>query len=292
MATIDLNLLRSFSVVHETGSFSLAARKLGVPRSTVSRAVGALEKQLGLRLFQRTTRSVSTTTAGLALYGRTAGSLNSLDQALADLPQEEKEPSGVLRVTTTPDLGVVLLAEVAARFTERYPRTRIEVHLTADVVDLVKDRFDFALRVAIRRPKDSSLVTQRLGSFVLQFYASPGYVARRGLPKTKAELAEHPRVGFASKWPTMSPVGLTPSIACDDMFFAREALRAGGGIGALPSFLGDVDVASGALVRVLPKFVLVDGTVSLVQPSREHVSSKTRAFRELLTDSLRRRTFA
>jgi DNA-binding transcriptional LysR family regulator len=196
MATIDLNLVRAFVTVHEAGSFSAAASRLGVPRSTVSRAVSALEDSLGVLLFHRTTRKVATTAAGLALFDRVAPPLATLDASLSDLPDREEEPSGTLRVTTTGDLGTAVLAEVVTRFTARYPDTQVEVHLSTDVVDLIRTGFDLALRISRGSLGDSSLIARKVGMVLFQLYASPSYLARRGTPRTPADLSERDWVAF------------------------------------------------------------------------------------------------
>jgi DNA-binding transcriptional LysR family regulator len=291
--SIDLNLVRAFVAVHDAGSFSAAAARLGVPRSTVSRAVAALESSLGVRLFHRTTRKVATSTAGRALYDRSAPVLLALEASLADLPEREELPSGTLRVTTTADLGAAVLAEAAARFTARYPAVQVEVHLSGVPVDLVRGGFDLALRVWRGRLRDSTLVAQRAGSIALRLYAAPGYLARRGSPRTAAELSAHDWVGYRGKSGAVVGPGKRaqprPRITCDDMFFVREALKAGAGIGLLPSFLGDVEVAGGMLVRVVPSWATRSGAVYLVQPSRKHQPRKVTAFRELVSELLRQR---
>lgn len=297
MATIDLNLIRAFCAVHETGSFSLAAQRLGVPRSTVSRAVAALEEALDLSLFHRTTRTVTTTAAGRQLFDRAAPSLAALESSISDLPEREESPSGLLRITSTGDLGSVVLAEAATRFTTRYPGTQVELHLTATVVDLVRDGFDMALRVSSAGSlRDSALIARKVGSVCFQLYAAPSYLARRGVPRAPEELGEHDWVSFRGAGPmTLSAekarfrVAAPTRVSCDDMFCAREVLRCGGGIGALPSFVADGDVAAGTLARVLPRWTAATGSVFVVHVGRRHVPRKVTAFRELLLELLRQR---
>ncbi|WP_394828711.1 LysR substrate-binding domain-containing protein [Pendulispora albinea] len=305
MRSIDLNLVRAFVAVHETGSFSGAASRLGTPRSTVSRAISALETSLGATLFHRTTRHVSSSSAGSALYERIGPQLHKLESSLADVPEREEVPSGTLRITSTVDLGTMVLADAVARFNLRYPGTRVDVHLTGSLVDLVRDGFDLALR--INKPstrRDSSLVAQRVGTVVIGLYAAPGYLARRGSPRAPVDLAEHDWVAYRSgKYFGLSASGelllseaesnsrITPEprVVCDDMFFMREALRAGAGIGAIPSFLGDPDVASGSLVRLIPRWVEHIGQVYVVHPGRKNLPRKVTAFRDLLVEQLRQR---
>lgn len=285
-APIDLNHLRAFVLVQETGSFSAAAERQGVPRSTVSRAVSALEEASGVLLFHRTTRHVTATAAGLALFERVTPSLASLTQSLADLPERLAAPAGTLRLTTTPDLGAALLADVVSRYTARYPGVHVEVSLSGAVVDLVKDRFDLALRFALGPLRGASLVATRLGRLSFHLYAAPSYLARRGTPRSQAELVEHDVIALPRRG---LPGRIKPRVSCDDKLFARELLRAGAGIGILPPYLAAADVAAGTLVRLLPHFALRSGSLYLVQPSRKLVPRRVTAFRELLLELLRQR---
>lgn len=295
-APIDLNLLRAFAAVHASGSFSAAAASLGVPRSTVSRAVAALEEQLKLSLFQRTTRRVTTTPVGVSLFERVAPQLESLELAVVDLPEQADAPSGTLRLTTTPDLGSIVLTEAIARYLRRYPAVQVELELTARLVDLVSEGFDLALRIPRGRAKSSTLVARRVGEIVLQLYAAPGYLARHPAPRTPDEARDHEWASYDSRpLPLSNSRGAKSVISpvfrvrSNDMFFQREALRAGCGIGALPSFLADADVTNGTLVRVLPDWVVLSSSVVLIHPAHRHLPRKVSAFQELLLELLRQR---
>ena len=284
VAPIDLNQVRAFVLVHQSGSFTAAATKLGVPRSTVSRAVASLEESTGLRLFQRTTRSVSTTPAGRALFDRLMPSLTSIERSLRELPEHTPAPSGTLRVTSTIDLGAALLGDVVARYIARHPEVRVDVRLTNAVVDLVKDGFDVALRMASGPLRGKSLVARRVGTVSFGYYASPEYVARRGTPRTLADLDGHDVVSLSAEKGSQRA-----RVVGDDKGFVRALLRAGGGIGLLPAYLADEDVLAGRLVRVVPTFEGTSGSIHLVMPSRQHVPSRVTAFKELVIEMLRRR---
>lgn len=296
MAPIDLNLLRTFATVYEAGSFSAAAKRLGVPRSTVSRAITALEAHVGEPLVHRTTRTMAISEAGVQLFDRIAPAIGGLATALADLPRPvDDEPRGLVRVTATADLAAAVLAEAAVRFTARYPQTQVELRLTASVVDLVRDGVDLALRIVKRRLPDSALIARRVGALVFQLFAAPSYLARHGTPRATAELAAHDWIGFHGVAPTfVAPLrqrGFVPGgrIVCDDMFIVRELLRRGGGIGGMPSFLADDDLASGALVRVLPRFTMTSAAVYLVHAARRPLPTRVTAFRDLVGELLRQR---
>jgi DNA-binding transcriptional LysR family regulator len=295
---LDLNLVRAFACVHETGSFSRAAERLGVPRSSVSRAVAALEDALGVVLFLRTTRQVTSTAEGKALHDRLAFSLKEIESALADTPARDETPSGILRVTTTVDIGSTLLAEAVTRFTARYPRVQVEVYLTMAVVDLIERGFDLAVRVAAPRLRGANLVAKKIGEMRVQLYASPAYLSRHEAIRVPSDLGDHDWIGFARGPVALSSgsaeleLGVRQRVVCDDMYFVREVLRQGGGVGALPSFLADADVARGTLVRVLPRWASSSGTAYLVHPARRHVPPRVTAFREILLETLRQRPFS
>ena len=294
--TLDLNLVRAFIAVHDLGSFSAAAERFGVPRSTLSRAVSALEEELGVSLFNRTTRKVVTTAAGSELYDRVARPFGELEASLADLPEREEEPAGVLRLTATGDVATLILAEAVTRYCARYPKTQVEVRVTNTMLDLVKDRIDLAVRIASGKLRDSTLVVRSLGAVMIHLYASPSYLARAGTPRTPLELADHELVGsfgvtpFAMRGRDSKLLsGSRARIMGDDMFFARETARHGAGVACLPSFMADSDVTAGRLVRVLPRFRIPAGTMLLVQPSRKHVPRGVTAFRDLLLELMRKR---
>ncbi len=294
---MDLNLLPIFEAVARTGSFSVAARELQLPKSSVSRGIARLEAELGVQLIFRTTRHVSPSAAGTALYDRLAPLLGSVKVALGELPEREETPSGQLRVTAPVDLGVLFLAEVVTRYTARYPAVTVDLALTSRVVDLVGEGFDVALRAA-RALKDSTLVVRNAARLTSQLFASPIYLARRGTPKSEEDLAAHDWVVFGplSRRPSLEgpggPLEVAPSarIRCDDLLFLRDALRAGAGLGLLPTFLADPDVSSGALVRVLPRHQQRAGNLYIVTPAAQHVPRKVIAFRDLVLEMLKVRT--
>jgi DNA-binding transcriptional LysR family regulator len=296
---MDLDLLTVFDAVARSASFTAAARALDAPKSSVSRAIARLETELGVQLFFRTTRKVAPTAAGLALHERVAPLLRQLSEAIGTLPEREEEPSGELRVTAPVDLGVLFLADVAARYTARHPAVSVSLHLTGRVVDLVGEGFDVALRVAPRLA-DSTLVVRRVAPVVVQLFASPVYLARRGTPRTEADLAEHDWVAFRSgpqRLRIATPreaVGVEPRarIVADDLLFVRDAVRAGAGIGLLPTFVAEPEVLAGTLVRVVPRHERTVGHLHVVTPAAKQVPRKVAAFRDLVVELLRSRTAA
>lgn len=290
---MDLNRLSTFVAVVEAMGISAAAARLGAPKSSVSRALAALEKDLGRRLVQRTTRRVSLTPEGTALYRRIAPGLRAVEEGLAGLPGME-EPSGRLRVTATVDFGATVLADVLARFRARYPHVSVEVYLSNEIVDLVGRGYDVALRVAPHGLKDSSLIARRAAVLLTQLYASPTYLARRGMPRSPRDLDDHDRIEYRGARPfelrsggRFVRVRRQGQFIVNDMFFARAAVKAGAGIALLPTFLADPDVLAGDLVRVLPRWNLPSGAVYVVYPGAPQIPARVTAFRDLVLQAMR-----
>lgn len=285
LANIDLNLIPTFVAVAEAGSFSEAARKLGVPPSTVSRAVASLERALGVQLLARTTRHVALTPEGNVLRGNAMPALLAMQAALGSVP-DGGEPSGVLRITAAPDIGATFLAETVCRFNRRYPAVRVEVSISNRHVELTKEGFDAAVRATAAPLKDSSLVVRKLGPLDFCVFASPGYLARRGVPRRPQDVAQHDWVEFRG-WKHARELAASlasPRIVCDDFAFMREALREGAGLGFLPTFLARPAVATGQLVQVLPGLCKSGGRLVLLHPNTLQPSSRLIAFRDFLLE--------
>jgi DNA-binding transcriptional LysR family regulator len=284
---MDLNLLPVFRLVAQTRSFSDAARQLKLPRSSVSRSIAALEAQVGAQLFLRTTRQVSLTSAGAALHEKLAQPLEAVRAALGAVSELEKQPTGELRITAPNDLGVTWLPGVIAGFRQRYPDVRFDVRLSSRVLDLAAEGIDLALRVAADKLPDSDLVARRLTTLEMQLYASPRYLARRGTPRTLEEATEHDWVLFRHRQP--AGLVLPPErqrMVADDLLFALQAVKNGAGVAALPTFLARDDVASGELVRVLPRFSQATGTLWAMHPRVSHLPARTRLFRAWVEEVL------
>ncbi len=308
MSGIDLNDVATFVRVADGGGFTAAAKALGVPKSTVSRSLARLERELGVRLVHRTTRALALTEAGRAYHERVRDAVMGVAEATADVVDMGKEPRGAIRITAPVDLGQSLLADAVTGFVARYPQVRFEVVLTSRVVDLVAEGFDLAIRASPLR--DSSLVARRLGAAGMGLFASPAYLKRRGTPKTVAELAAHEFIGFRSSGGTTAGAGVLTlesdaggagsetrkervavrgSIEADDLLFIHRLVVMGAGIGLLPPFLPSFPRRAGAgagrldgVVQVLAAWSLRGPALSLVAPSARHEPRRVKLFREFL----------
>jgi DNA-binding transcriptional LysR family regulator len=289
----QLDDLGIFVRVVEHKSMSAAARRLGVPKSTISRAIARLEDGLSVRLLQRTTRALAPTDAGAALYAEVLPHVEALRSATSVVTSESETPRGLLRVTAPNDLAAQLLPEILARFVKRYPEVQVELVLTARTVDLIGESIDLAIRAGVL--KDSSLVAKKLRDSEAHVYAAPAYLATRGTPKTPGDLESHECIVFRAqngrgRWTLESKsekVVVTPAgrLSADDFSFIVGAVIAGSGIALLPRFLAAPGLADGRLVRVLPAFVQKVGAMYAVHASTRHVPRKIAVLRDFLVEA-------
>ena len=297
MGTVDLNDLGVFVAVVETENFSVAASRLGLPKSSVSRAVARLEEAMGMPMRHRTTRRVTVSTAGKALYEKVRGEIASLRHSVGEVPELGEEPSGLLRITAVADASE-FLADLVAGFVSRYKAVAVDVRLTNEYVNIVAEGIDLALRFATKPLKDSSLMARKLGPSTMQLYASPSYVARHGTPRTPKQLDEHDWVVYrrAARFPLRSGGRTTVvesrgRVSCDDLEFLRSALVNGVGIGYLPPPLAQSELAAGRLVRVLPSWSSPISDLWAIWPGGRQVPRKVSAFIDFTMEAMRARPY-
>ena len=239
---IDLNDIVVFARVVEAGSFTAAARLLGMPKTTVSRRIAALEREVGVRLLQRTTRSLNMTDAGRLYYEQSSQALRTIEDANLHLAEARAEPSGTIRISAPVGFGGHFLTSAVFDFLAAYPKTKVELRLTDDTLNLVENGIDLAFRTGIL--PDSTLIARKLGSTHRILCASPDYLARRGVPVASADLARHHCViagpsTASAHWVLDGPHG-QETVAVSGRFAANEmqaviaAAIAGYGIAQLP----------------------------------------------------------
>jgi len=295
-ATIDPNDLLIFASVAELGSFSRAAERMGLPKSTVSRRLAALEHRLGERLLLRTTRRQSLTEFGLQLLEHARQVVSEVEAVAALSERRQATPSGRLRVSMPSDFANLLLADTLAAFIALYPAIQLELDLSPRRVDLLGEGFDVVLRIG-KLPDDASLAARRLAVFSFGLYAAPSYLAEHGEPVDPDDLAHHAAIrmlqanGEAAAWALAQGEqrwqGIPPGRASAN---APELLIrlacAGAGIAAVPDYFALPDVHRGALRRVLPSWSLPSHTAWAVFPERKLMPVKTRVFIDMLQTAL------
>jgi DNA-binding transcriptional LysR family regulator len=292
--TIDrLGILPVFVEVVRQGSFTAAAAQLGLPKSTVSRRIAHLERELGVELLARTTRKIRLTDAGADLYRDVEPALARLEDATRALTDRQHTPRGLLRVTAPTDLADDFVAGVVASFVRRYPTVHVEMVLTNRIVDLVGEGFDVALRAG-RLADRAGIIARRLSASDLGLFASASYLERRGVPERVADLAQHDCVlfraqGGTARWTLEGPEGrvridVKGPVTAHDYAFVRATIRAGAGIGLIPMTGHGADPS---LVRVLPDYGIAGGALYVVYPSTRHLSAKVAAFRDHVVEEFR-----
>lgn len=278
----------AFARAASYGSFTAAARSLSVSPSAVSKTIQRLEKQLGLRLFTRTTRSLTLTPEGRELHERALRLVQAAEDVVQSAAAVKSEPSGTLKVAAPLPIGTRLLAPALPAFRERYPKLKLDVRLSDRFVNIVEEGIDVALRIG--ELPDSSLLSRRLGSVRLSAFASPGYIQARGAPRTPQELEGHDCVNFrfqASgqmlRWTFKlgsRSVEVTPdaAIVVDVSDAVVEVLAAGGGIGMAASWIAAPYVERGLLVPVLEPYTIERSQITAVWPESRRASPNVKAF--------------
>lgn len=293
--SVNLNRLAAFAAVVESGSFTVAADKLGLTKAMVSQHVSRLERELGITLLTRTTRRVAPTDAGSAFYADCAPVLQEVEAAIARVGGESEVPSGTLRLTAPEDYGPAVVVPALAGFLRKFPGVKVELVATDQVVDLVSGRFDLAIRTGWLR--ESSLRATQLGAFDQVVAASPGYLKGAGMPKRPQDLAKHRWIAltilrssltwnFSARDGKTRTVRISPAISTNSTASLRAFMREGLGISVLPDYMLDADIAAGKLVRVLPSWSLPQGGVHAVYPNVRYTSAKVRAFVDFLRNQL------
>ncbi len=285
-----------FSKVVQAGSLSGAARELGVSPAVVSRTLAALEASLGVRLVNRTTRSLHLTDEGASYYETCLRILAEIDEADAAVSARRVEPQGVLKVALPASFGHKHIAPLIPRFAERYPKIELALSLSDRSINLIEEGFDLAIRIA--ELKDSSLAARKLAPNRRVVCASPAYLRQHSAPQTPQDLAGHNCLvttwehGFAMTWEYKSPVGKRSSVrvtgryACDNWEVLREWAVAGLGVALKSTWDVRKHLEDGSLVPLLPGYDFgTDVSIYAVYPHRRHLPAKTRVFIDFLAES-------
>jgi DNA-binding transcriptional LysR family regulator len=290
------NDLLIFARVAELGSFSRAAERLGLPKSTVSRRLAALEQRVGERLLLRTTRRQTLTEFGLLLLEHARQVADEVDAVTALSEHRQAAPGGRLRVSMPSDFANLLLVDSLAAFVALHPAISLELDLSPRRVDLLGEGFDVAVRMG-DLSDDALLAARRLAVFPTGLYAAPDYLAERGEPQTPADLAGHDAVrqsrgnGEPADWTLVRGEqrwhGLPPGrVSANSPELLLRLACAGAGIAAVPDHFASPGVRQGRLRRVLPQWCLPSVTAWAVFPGRKLMPAKTRVFVDMLLVAL------
>jgi len=280
--------LEVFVAVIDCGSFTAAAEKLALSKSMVSKCVSRAEATLGARLLHRTTRRLRLTEAGSALYETSRAAFSAIEEAQVAVSRLQGEPRGLLKISSSPAFGSMVLPRIVRCLTSEHARLTIELLLEDRHVDLVREGVDVALRIT-GDPPDSSMVYRRLGPNRQVVCASPAYLKARGLPKAPQDLAEHDCIShtqratpatwhFTSASGAKTSVQIKPRVAVTSSLALRTCALEGLGLVEVNSYIVGADLASGRLVRVLEGFSPRELSIYAVFPERRFLAPKVRVF--------------
>jgi DNA-binding transcriptional LysR family regulator len=282
-----LDGLKTVVAVVETNSFTAASERLGISKALVSKYVGEVENQLGIRLFNRTTRQLALTDSGRRYYEEAIILLEQFSAMVDNVTGEQTAPRGLLRISAPVTFGEMRLAPLLPKFIALYPDLTVELVLTNGAIDMLEEGIDVRLRIG--GVDDSNMIARHLTNFPLVLSASPNYAEQHGLPATPEQLDDHHciidsnfRIG--KQWPFISPKGKAETIyvqsglSVNSPQAAREIAIADGGIAMTPNFIVEDALADGKLLRVLPEYTTLEFGLFAIYPHRKYVAKKVRCF--------------
>lgn len=285
--------LRAFAAVVESGGFSAAARSLGQSRSSLNRLVIALEARLGVQLLNRTTRTVSATSTGRALFERARRLLDDLDEMEASARAERSEATGKLRISLPPTVGAPDFSQLVVAFMARNPKVQIDASFDSRLVDPIAEGYDLVVRMA-PPDEETSLVDHRLFEFTYCLCATADYLAARGTPATPDDLAGHALLFQGSalaapRWTLLGPSGpvtvpVQPALATNSLSTLVMAMRAGLGIAIVPVHEVRAEIEAGILTQVLPDYCTAPRMLQVIYPPSRHLSERVRVFTDFVAE--------
>ena len=289
----NLNRLAYFAAVVESGSFTRAAKRLGITKAVVSSQVAKLEAELGAALLLRTTRQVRPTEAGQTFFEQCRSILDETDQAFRQVEEATAAPTGTLKVTAPLDYGMAVVTPAAVRFAARFPACQVVLRLDDRTIDLLSENIDLAVRVGWLAGSGS--LARRIGAFQQMLVRRAGMAPSIASPVeveassfvANAALREPLRWTFTGSSGAQASIQFKPTITVDATPAAHAAVLAGAGLSVLPDFLIAPDILSGRLEHVLPSWTLPEGGIYAVFPQSRFRPPKVRAFIDVLLESER-----
>ena len=290
---LDLNDLQVFERVAALHGFTEAARALGLPKSNISRSIARLEAALGARLFHRSTRDVTLTSAGIALRDRARDIIERAGEAFDYVGSLSRGPRGAIKINSGIGFGLNVLGPELATFLQRYPDVDVTLDLESRSADLVGEAIDVAVRVGPLQ--DSSLIVVRLGAMRRYLCAGRSYVERRGTPTSIDALKDHdviempgsdgrPRPWVFNQHGKQSRMALHPRVTVNEALTVHRLILSGAGLGIVSGYLCAPGLADGSLIHLLPDWSLPSVEISLVFPSRRELSPAVRAFADFMKE--------
>jgi DNA-binding transcriptional LysR family regulator len=288
-----LDDLITFLRVADAGGFSAAERSTGVPKSSLSRRIAALERQLGVRLVQRSSHAFHLTDVGERVYRHARAMADEADAVQATVSESLAEPSGLIRVSSSLLQGELFLARWLGEFMELHPKVRVSLDLSNHYVDMLAERIDLAIRVSGAPLVAADVVARPIGTGTMVLVGRPALVAHHGAPRTLADLDRFPLVAQGQAetirpWVFRGPDGREtthlpqPRFVSNNLLALREAVLAGAGLAQIPLEACKDALREGALVELLPELAPPVSTVYAIYPSRRGLAFAVRTLIDFL----------
>ena len=282
---IDLSSIRIFVTTTEQGSFASGAKKLGLTRSAVGKAILRLESYLGVRLLHRTTRKMSLTTDGQTFYKSCVEILESIEIAENNIRKDKLIPKGVLKLTLSQSFGRIIILPLLKEFIEKWPQLGLEISLSDRIIDIVEEGFDLGIRVGNIEP-NSQLIYRTITKSNLYLCASPSYLLKMGTPETIEDLQEHQILIYGLESANYnlqlySEDGVKHHIQGVGKFkfdsgeAIKDAAIEGLGIAYLPEFMVEKDIKSGYLAQILPRYKSDFLPINVIYPNKKKSPHKS-----------------
>lgn len=296
MLRANLNDILVFLAIVDAGSFVGGGEAMGLTRSAAGKAVGRLEERLGVRLLNRTTRTISLTDEGRIFYERGLQIISAVEDAEASVARHGGKPKGLLRLTVPDAFGRLVVLPLLEHFLEEWPDVQVEVSFSDRVADLLEEGFDLAVRIGVTH-SDNRLVSRVVAKYRALLCAAPSYLARRGQPSTIEQLSLHDCLVFSSRTQKQSwrlrvgdgawaKVHAHSRLRLDSGEAIRDAAVAGLGIGLLPEFLVAEDIRAGRLSQILPGVETDEVKIVIIYPTKRFLEPRVRHFIDLMVEKL------
>jgi DNA-binding transcriptional LysR family regulator len=294
---IDLNELLFFTKVIEYGGFTSASKRLNVTKATVSRKVADLEKRLGVRLINRTTRQLNLTEIGHTFYERCSKIINDLDEAQGIVTTHTEQVKGQLKVVMPVEVGQLWLGKFIGHFLQKYPKVQIDVELTNRQIDMLQEGIDIYIRIGLGQ--DPKLIARHLGSVQKVLVATPEYISHNKTINHPKDLTDHECIILKQTGDNFQPwqfklgqqkITFLPKgrLKCNNITFLREAILAGLGIGYLPYFIALPHINNGSLCTILEDWNIDNAKIYALYQSRQYMPKLLKTFldemSEIVTD--------
>jgi len=288
-----LDGIKTVIAVVETGSFTAASERLGMSKALVSKYIGEVEKQLDVRLFNRSTRRLALTETGQSYYEKALPLIEEFTELVDNVTGVQANPQGFLRISVPVTFGEMKLSSVLPKFLKKYPQMQLDIQLTDKKIDMLEEGVDVVIRIG--GVDDSSLIAKKINTYPLILCASKNYLSEFGRPKKPQDISQHNciidsnfRIG--KHWPIISPdnqtqsVTVTSNVSANSPRAVKEIAMNDGGIAMIPEFIVEDALKDGRLETVLPGYHTLEFGLFAIYPHRRYLAKKVRCFIDFLTE--------